>query len=64
MARWVYDGPVMIFGKCVADHWRAETMAPTHSKAQSNLAYQCKKQLNLIPSTRVTLVPGKVVQVD
>lgn len=64
MTRWAYEGPVLIFGRCVVDRWRAETIAPTRSKAQSNLAYQYKNQAHLIPSTRVTLMPGKVVQVD
>lgn len=57
--KYSYDGPVMFFDKCVADHWRGETMAPTVQKAKSNLSYQAKKQLNLIAGTRVTL-PGKV----
>ena len=61
--RYAYDGPVMIFDKCVADHWRAETAAPSESKAKNNLTYQAKKACNLQPGTRVTL-PGKIVKIS
>lgn len=57
--KYIYDGPVMLFDRCVADHWKGETMAPTVSKARSNLAYQAKKQLNLIAGTKVKL-PGEI----
>lgn len=57
--KYTYDGPIIFFGKCVADHWKGETMAPTESKARSNLAYQAKKQMNLIAGVKVTL-PGKI----
>lgn len=61
--KYVYDGPVMFFDKLVADHWRAETMAPSKQKAKSNLSYQAKRQLNLIAGTRVTL-PGEIKMVN
>ena len=61
--KYVYDGPVMEFNTCVADHWRGETVATSESKAKSNLAYQYKKQNNRIAGTRVTL-PGKIVIVN
>lgn len=57
--KYTYDGPVILFDKLVADHWKGETMAPTVSKARSNLAYQAKKQLNLIAGTKVKL-PGEI----
>lgn len=57
--KYIYDGPVMLFERCVADHWKGETMAPTKAKARSNLAYQAKKQMNLIAGTKVKL-PGKI----
>ena len=44
--KYIYDGPVLEFGTCVADHWRGETMAPSENKARSNLKYQYKKQNN------------------
>lgn len=57
--KYTYDGPVILFDKLVADHWKGETMASTVSKARSNLAYQAKKQLNLIAGTKVKL-PGEI----
>ena len=59
MHKYVYDGPVMIFDTCVADHWKAETMADSEKKARSNLAYQFKKKNNRVTGTKVTL-PGKI----
>lgn len=59
MVKYFYDGPVLIFGRCVADHWKGETMAVSESKAKTNLAYQYKKKNNLIPGTKVEL-PGKL----
>lgn len=53
--RYVYEGPVMLFDKCVTDVWKAETVASTKKKARSNLTYQAKKTLNLISGARVTL---------
>lgn len=62
MAKYVYEGPVMEFDHCVADKWKGETVAPSESKARSNLAYQFKKQNNRIAGTRITL-PGKIKMV-
>lgn len=62
MDRYKYDGPVMIFGRCVKDHWKGETIAPSVEKARSNLAYQCKKQINLGGGGKVDL-PGKITRV-
>ncbi len=61
--KYTYDGPVACFGKCVANRWKGETMAPTESKARSNLAYQAKTQLKLVAGTRVSL-PGKIKMVN
>lgn len=61
--KFIYDGPVMVFETCVANHWKGETMAPTEGKARSNLAYQFKKQNNRIAGSKVTL-PGKVKMVN
>lgn len=60
--RYAYNGPVMIFDRCVASNWKGETAAPSISKAKSNLEYQAKKACNLQPGVRVTL-PGKVVKI-
>ena len=60
--KYIYEGPVMSFNKCIVDYWKGETIAPTKSKARSNLPYQAKKLLNLIPGTSVTL-PGEIKMV-
>lgn len=62
MVKYVYEGPVMEFGSCVADKWKGETIAPSESKARSNLTYQFKKQNNKIAGTSITL-PGKIKMV-
>ena len=61
--KYMYDGPVLEFDRCVADHWKGETMAPSEKKARSNLTYQYKKQNNRVPGTKVTL-PGKIKMAD
>lgn len=62
-SKYIYDGPVMIFDKIVANHWRDETMAPSESKARSNLAYHYKTQNGLVARTRVSL-PGPLKKID
>lgn len=61
--KYSYDGPVLEFNTCVANHWKGETMAPSESKARSNLTYQYKKQNNRLSGTKVTL-PGKIKMVN
>lgn len=61
--KYIYDGPVMLFDTCVADHWKGETVAPSESKARSNLTYQFKKKNNRIVGTKITL-PGKIKMVN
>ena len=62
MNKYTYDGPVMEFNTCVANHWQGQTVAASESKARSNLAYQYKKRNNRIAGTKITL-PGKIVVV-
>ena len=59
MNRYLYEGPVEEFGRCIAHHWEAATYAPSASKARCNFAYQFKKQNNKAPNTKITL-PGKI----
>ena len=61
--KYSYDGPVFVYDKLVADHWKGETSAPTKTKAKSNLAYQYKMAHNLIPRTKVTLT-GELTLVE
>lgn len=57
---YIYEGPVYKFDTVVEDRWHGETYAVSASKAKSNLEYQCKKRLGLLPSMRVSL-PGKII---
>lgn len=61
--KYKYDGPVMVFGKCVTDRWTGETMAKSKKQAKSNLTYQVKKQMNLVAGTKITL-PGEIKSVS
>jgi hypothetical protein len=56
--KYLYEGPVMVFGKFVGN-WRGETIAPSESKAYSNLAYQFKKQNNRSANTVIDF-PNKL----
>lgn len=58
--KYYYNGPVLEFGKCVADHWKGETVASSESKAKSNLAYQYKEMYNRNRGAKVEL-PGKLI---
>lgn len=62
MEKYRYDGPIMFFGSCIANHWSGETMAVSEAKAKTNLEYQCKKELHLNPTAKITL-PDKVIKV-
>ena len=54
-----YKGPVMEFGRCVADRWTGITKAETESKAKSNLQYQFKCVTGRGKNCRIEL-PGKL----
>lgn len=60
MCLYSYDGPVLAFDKCIADHWRGQTYAVSEAKARTNLEYQFKKQTGRVPRTRISL-PGKII---
>ena len=53
----------MEFDRCIADHWKGETMATSEKKARSNLIYQFKKANNRVARTKISL-EGKIVKVD
>lgn len=63
MGLYSYDGPVMMFDKCIADRWVDTTYAVSEKKARSNLVYKYKMKHNLVPNTKVTL-PGEIILVD
>lgn len=60
MTKYVYNGPVMEFGKCVSEHWQASTLAVSEKKARSNLAYRFKKEFGKCSTAKITL-PGKIM---
>ena len=62
MNLYSYDGPVVSFGTCIMNNWKASTYAVSESKARSNLTYQFKKKHNKTASAKVDL-PGKVMKV-
>lgn len=61
--KYVYEGPVMMFNTLVAERWKGETMAPSESKARSNLTYQFKTQNNRLAGSKYTL-PGEIKMVN
>lgn len=50
--KYIYEGPVMEFDRCIADKWLGETMAPTEKKEHGKVA-----------ATKITL-PGKIQNVE
>ena len=60
MNEYAYDGPVMEFNVCVADHWKGYTTASSEKKARNNLVYQYKIRNNRAATAKVTL-PGKII---
>lgn len=60
MALYSYNGPVLEFGRVIANHWQAQTTASTEAKARSNLAFQFKNKYGKVPTSKITL-PGKLV---
>lgn len=54
---YIYDGPVMSFGKMLCPKWKGATRAPSEKKALSNLAYRYKKKNGMTPSAKIRLVP-------
>ncbi len=63
MNRYLYEGPVMEFGRLVQNNWKGETVAVSETKARNNLSYQWKKRNNRMAGTRITL-PGKLQRIS
>lgn len=57
MAKYVYDGPVTLFGRLITNKWHGETIAESERKAISNLEYQFKKKNNMLATAKIGL-PG------
>lgn len=58
MVVYIYEGPVVYFGKVIDSKWRAETQANTITRAITNLKYRAKTEHGLIATTAIKL-PGK-----
>lgn len=63
MPRYSYKGGVKVFDDLVAEHWEAETIAPSAARAKSNITYQFKKQMGLERNVKVTL-EGKIEKTE
>lgn len=61
--KYAYDGPVMLFDRCIVNRWVASTYAVSEDKAKCNMMYQYKKQHHLTAESKIIL-PGKVTCVD
>ena len=62
MHKYSYDGPVVIFDRCVCNQWRVETFAPSAAKAKNNLRYRYNKENNKETRAKVDL-PGKITKI-
>ena len=60
---YIYDGPVLEFGRVITQRWQGRTVAVSEAKARSNLAYQYKQATGRVPATRITL-PGSIKEGD
>lgn len=63
MKQYSYDGPVLEFERCIANHWKASTFAVSERKARCNLAYRFKQENKKSPTAKISL-PGKIVVVE
>ena len=61
--KYIYNGPVKSFGRCISCMWSGTTTAPTAEKARANLMSQFKKQNNMAQYTKIELV-GAIYRVD
>lgn len=52
---FLYNGPVMQFGRCIGKVQGMKTYAPTEKKALSNIAFNYKKQHGYTPSAKIEL---------
>lgn len=62
MNKYIYNGPVMEFDRCVAHCWKGETMAVSEKKARANLAFRYKQEQGKSPTAKITL-PGKITEI-
>lgn len=58
--RYSYEGPVMLWDRCVIDCFKTQTQAVSEAKAKSNIMYQVKKELDLLPSAGGVKLVNKI----
>lgn len=58
MGRYIYEGPVVMFGKVVDDNFKGVTVAVNKKRALANLAYQWKKRNGYLPGSARLGFPG------
>jgi hypothetical protein len=61
--KYIYEGPVMNFDRCIIFKWRGETVANSEAKAKSNLSYQFKKENQMGANAKISL-PGTLIKED
>ena len=54
---YIYEGPVMQFGKVINNLWTGRTRASTSGRALSNLQYRYKANNQLVKTARIELDP-------
>ena len=63
MNKYIYNGPVMEFDRCIANQWKGETVAVSEKKARANLTFRYKQEQGKAPTAKISL-PGKITMVD
>ena len=59
MHKYLYNGPVMEFSRCIAEHWSGWTCASSEQKARNNLTYHFKRDNNRQANSKIEL-PGRL----
>ena len=60
MNQYAYNGPVMEFDRCIADHYKASTRASSPAKALCNIAFRFKKESGKAPFCKISLDARKL----
>jgi hypothetical protein len=63
MQKYIYEGPVLLFDKCIDNNWHAETIAESEKRARCNFAYQYKNTHNFSYNARIVM-PGKITKIE
>jgi len=58
--RYTYTGSVCLYGKVIADYWKAETWAVSARAAESNFKYQFRRMYGYVNNVPLQLETEKV----